>query len=131
MWPGTGYVVVDELGNPPHPDTFGKRWRKALADSGVPAVRLHDARHSCATLMHLDGVPIAVIAAWLGHSDAGFTLSVYGHSQDTALAAAAERWGAITSRTAGDTGPATRSHHTGTGGRACTGSGTLRHLFRD
>lgn len=96
-WPNTaGLVVVDETGNPPHPDSFGKRWRKALADAGLPVVRLHDARHSCATLMHLDGVPIAVIAAWLGHSDAGFALATYGHSQDHALTAAAERLGVIT-----------------------------------
>ena len=49
----------------------------------------NDARHSCATLMHLRGVPIAVIAAWLGHASAAFTMSVYAHSQDDALKAAA------------------------------------------
>jgi integrase len=49
----------------------------------------HDARHSCATLMQLRGVPIAVIAAWLGHSNAAFTMSVYAQSQDDALQAAA------------------------------------------
>ena len=35
-----------------------------LAAAGVSPVRLHDARHTCATLMHLEGVPIAVIAAY-------------------------------------------------------------------
>jgi integrase len=49
--------------------------------AGIERVRLHDARHSCATLMHLHQVPIAVIAAWLGHASAAFTLSVYAHSQ--------------------------------------------------
>lgn len=101
-WPGIGLVVVDEVGRAPHPDSFGKRWRKALTDAGLPSVRLHDARHSCATLMHLDGVPIAVIAAWLGHSDPGFTLATYGHSQDRALTAAAERLCVITGGAAGD-----------------------------
>lgn len=43
----------------------------------ITRVRLHDARHSCATLMHLRGVPIAVIAAWLGHANAAFTLPTY------------------------------------------------------
>jgi integrase len=56
---------------------------------GVNRVRLHDARDSCATFMHLRQVPIAVIAAWLGHASAAFTLSVYAHSQDDALKAAA------------------------------------------
>ena len=35
--------------------------------------------------MHLRRVPIAVIAAWLGHSSAAFTMWVYAHSQDDAL----------------------------------------------
>jgi integrase len=56
-----------------------------LDELGIERVRLHDARRSCATLMHLRGAPIAVIAAWLGHASAAFTLSVYAHSQDDAL----------------------------------------------
>jgi len=35
-------------------------------------------------------VPVAVIAAWLGHADAAFTMRTYVHSQDDALVAAAE-----------------------------------------
>lgn len=99
-WPATGFVVVDDLGVPPHPDAFGKVWRRELANAGLPVVRLHDARHSCATLMHQDGVPLADIAAWLGHVDAGFTLATYGHSTRSSLAAAAARLGAITSASA-------------------------------
>jgi integrase len=36
--------------------------------------------------MHLRGVPTAVISKWLGHATASFTMSVYVHSQDDALA---------------------------------------------
>jgi integrase len=43
--------------------------------------------------MHLRRVPIAVIAAWLGHASAAFTMSVYAHSQDDALKAAASSFG--------------------------------------
>jgi hypothetical protein len=35
-----------------------------------PVIRLHDARHTCGTLMHLRGVPTAVISKWLGHATA-------------------------------------------------------------
>jgi integrase len=35
--------------------------------------------------MHLRGMPIAVIAAWLGHASAAFTTAVYTHSQADAL----------------------------------------------
>ena len=62
---------------------------------GIEQARLHDARRSCATLMHLRHVPIAVIAAWLGHARAAFTLLVYAHSQDDALKAAARSFGRV------------------------------------
>ena len=38
--------------------------------------------------MHLYGVPVAVIAAWIGHKDASLTMQLYAHSQDDALKAA-------------------------------------------
>lgn len=40
--------------------------------------------------MHLQGVPIAVIAAWLGHVDRAFTMRTYMHSQNAELFAAAK-----------------------------------------
>lgn len=95
-WQDSGLVVVDEFGSPPHPDTLTKAWKSALSDAGLPHVRLHDARHSCATLMHLRGVPVVVIAAWLGHQDAGFTLRTYAHSTNDALADAAAVLNSIT-----------------------------------
>lgn len=96
-WIDSGYVVVDEFGVAPYPDTLTAAWRKALAGAGLPHVRLHDARHSCATLMHLNGVPTVVIAAWLGHQDPGFTLRTYAHANHDALADAAAMIGSITS----------------------------------
>jgi integrase len=94
-WPDTGLVVVDALGAAPHPDTLTHAWSDALAAAKLPHVRLHDARHSCATLMHFKGVPAVVIAAWLGHTDARSTLSVYAHSTNTALADAATAFQAV------------------------------------
>lgn len=103
---GAGYgfgenVASDETGQPYHPDTLTSRWGRMLGELGIERVRLHDARHSCATLMHLRQVPIAVIAAWLGHASAAFTMSVYAHSQDDALKAAASSFGRVV--TFGDT----------------------------
>lgn len=86
--PGT-HVVCDEAGNPYHPDTISTYWRTICKSAKVSAIRLHDARHTCGTLMHLQGVPIAVISAWLGHADSAFTMRTYMHSQDDALKAAA------------------------------------------
>jgi integrase len=39
-------------------------------------------------LVHLQGVPVVVIAAWIGHKDANLTLQLYAHSQSDALKAA-------------------------------------------
>ncbi|WP_422605867.1 tyrosine-type recombinase/integrase [Mycobacterium sp.] len=72
-----------------------------LDELGIEQVRLHDARHSCATLMHARAVPIATTAAWLGHASAAFTMAVYAHSQDDALKAAASSFARVV--TTGDT----------------------------
>ncbi|MBB3038991.1 tyrosine-type recombinase/integrase [Hoyosella altamirensis] len=102
---GSGeYVASDQLGQPLHPDAITSRWEKLLKVLGIPAVRLHDARHSCATLMHLRGVPIAVIAAWLGHASAAFTMATYAHSQDDALKAAASSFGRVVTTRDTETG---------------------------
>lgn len=90
-----GYVVCNEVGEPYHPDTLTKMWTKSIADLDVPRVRLHDARHTCGTLLHLQGVPIAVISAWLGHADNAFTMRTYVHSQPDALMAAAQTLGSV------------------------------------
>ena len=87
----SGYVVADEAGRPLSPHALTSRWSRMLVAADVPPVRLHDARHTCGTLMHLEGVPIAVIAAWLGHASSAFTMSTYVHSQEPALADAARR----------------------------------------
>lgn len=92
-----GYVLADEAGDPIHPETVGFRWRKLLEVADVRRIRLHDARHTCGTLMHLRGVPVAVIAAWLGHKDASFTMRTYVHSQDDALRSAASALALVTS----------------------------------
>lgn len=89
-WTDSGYVVVDQSGQPLSPGAVSSRWVHAVERAKVPTIRLHDARHTCATLMHLRGVPIAVIAAWLGHASAAFTLSRYAHSQDPAMVDAAK-----------------------------------------
>jgi integrase len=82
------HVVVDELGDPVHPETFSDQFEVRVRKTKLPKIRLHDCRHTCGTLMHLRGVPTAVISAWLGHASASFTMATYVHSQDEALRAA-------------------------------------------
>lgn len=86
------YVLTQEKtpGRPFHPRTLDRRWEQALKSAGVPHVRLHDARHTAATHLHAEGVPLADVAAWLGHANAAVTARVYSHSTKRGLAAASK-----------------------------------------
>ena len=81
---------------------FGADYRRASARASDGRTdercRLHDARHTYGTLLHLQGVPIAVISAWLGHSDNAFTMRTYVHSQNHALLGAADTLQALVRR---------------------------------
>ena len=50
-----------------------------LKQAGLPHMRLHDLRHSAATILLAMGVPIKVVQELLGHSSITITLNVYGH----------------------------------------------------
>ena len=82
------YIVSNEVGEPYSPAVLSRYWRDTVKAAGVRHIKLHAARHTCATLMHLSGVPVAVIAAWIGHKDASLTMRLYTHSQNEALKAA-------------------------------------------
>jgi len=79
-WEGvTGHVFVDELGAPYYPDTFSERFEQLVHASGLPRIRLHDTRHTAASLMLAAGVPVKVVSEMLGHSSPTITLSIYAH----------------------------------------------------
>jgi integrase len=56
-----------------------KRFRKLLRAVGLPEIRLHDLRHTYATLLIEAGVPVKVVSELLGHSSIEITLRIYGH----------------------------------------------------
>jgi integrase len=89
------YVAVNEAGEPYTPGALTNMWHRLTTSAGVRPIRLHDARHSCGTALHLRGVPMAVIAKWLGHADASITARIYAHSQDDALRAASATLGQV------------------------------------
>jgi integrase len=91
----SGCVPCTEAGNPYTPGALTHLWRKIAKTAGVRPIRLHDARHSCGTALHLRGVLLAVIAKRLGHANPAITARIYAHSQDEAFAAAAASLGAV------------------------------------
>ena len=76
----TGYVFVQENGQPYHPDLVTQAFQKAVRDSGLPRIRLHDLRHTYATLALQAGVHPKVVQERLGHADIIITLNVYSHA---------------------------------------------------
>jgi len=56
-----------------------KRCRKALGADALPAIRLHDLRHTHATVLLLAGVPVHVVSQRLGHASPVVTMTTYAH----------------------------------------------------
>jgi len=72
-----GLVFTDSVGRPLRPEGVSAAFQRARAAAGLPQVRFHDLRHSAATLMLAEGVPLAVISEWLGHSGIAITAASY------------------------------------------------------
>jgi integrase len=73
-----GLVFTDAIGRPLQPRTVGKTWRTTADRLGLD-VRLHDLRHTAASLMLGAGVPLKVVSEALGHSSIAITADVYAH----------------------------------------------------
>lgn len=86
----SGYVAVDELGVPWHPERYTDEFKRLCAAAGVPVIRLHDVRHTANSLLAAAGVPDHIRAAWCGHTVA-VNVSTYTHArpEDLAVAGAA------------------------------------------
>jgi integrase len=78
-WSETGYVFATRNGRPVEPRNVYRSFTRVAADAGLRVVRLHDARHGCATLLTAAGVAPRVIMEILGHSQISITMDVYTH----------------------------------------------------
>lgn len=73
-------VFCNDDGSPWKPDSIGTLYRAIVRRSGVGHVRLHDIRHSMASILIAAGVPIATVSKLLGHGDVDVTLRIYTHA---------------------------------------------------
>ncbi len=74
-----GYVFVDEMGERMKANYLTSAFPRFLANHGLKRMRFHDLRHSCASLLLANGVPLKQIQEWLGHSDFATTANIYAH----------------------------------------------------
>lgn len=94
-WPTSHRVFTLEDGTALHPDRITDAFRRHVRAAGVPAIRLHDVRHTAASLMIAGGTPVKVVSERLGHSDVGFTMRVYQHVMPGMQQEAADSFAAL------------------------------------
>ena len=92
-------VFTTRVGGPVHPSIVTREFAHAVQVLPVPRIRLHDLRHTHATLLLEAGVPVKVVSERLGHASIQLTLDTYAHVLPSMDSDAAERfaehvWGA-------------------------------------
>ena len=85
-----GYVFVDEMGDRIKPNWLTVTFPDFVEKHGLPRMRFHDLRHSCASLLLVNGVPLKRIQEWLGRSDFSTTANIYAHLDYTSKLSSAQ-----------------------------------------
>jgi len=78
-WEDSGYVFTKRDGSPLNPRTLSQAFVWLVENSDLPRIRLHDLRHTHASIAVKAGVPIGVVSERLGHASPEFTLHRYSH----------------------------------------------------
>ena len=73
------YVFVNDMGNLMLPDYVSHHFSDLLKKNNLKYIRFHDLRHSCASLLVANKVPMKYIQEWLGHSSYNVTADTYSH----------------------------------------------------
>jgi integrase len=74
-----GWVFCQPDGKPLHPTRFQRVFHRRTAAAGVPRIRLHDLRHTWATLALRAGVNPKIVQERIGHASVAITLDLYTH----------------------------------------------------
>jgi integrase len=80
--PWGALVFTSDTGGPIFIGGLLKHFKSALKAAGLPQIRFHDLRHTAATLMLADGVPLVTVSKVLGHSSPSITAAIYAHALD-------------------------------------------------
>ncbi|MGH9890829.1 MAG: tyrosine-type recombinase/integrase [bacterium] len=86
-----GLVFCEADGSPLNPAGVSKRFRRMSAESALPTIRLHDLRHTHATLALMAGIHPKVVSERLGHATIAVTLDTYSHAVPALQSEAATR----------------------------------------
>jgi integrase len=75
----SGLVFTEADGQPVHPGHFSKVFNARVKAAGLTRIRLHDLRHTWATLALQAGIPLKVVSEILGHANIAVTADLYSH----------------------------------------------------
>lgn len=73
------YICVNEMGERFKLNYLSNGFKPILRDNSLREIRFHDLRHSCASLLLANRIPMKMIQEWLGHSDFATTANLYAH----------------------------------------------------
>ncbi len=96
-------IFTGDDGTPIHPETLSGWFRKFRDRNGFPGIHIHSLRHTYASLMIADEIPLVVVSRRLGHAQVSTTANIYAHviaSADEKAAQVAEKFADIITPTA-------------------------------
>ena len=86
-----GLVFCAGTGEPVRPALVSRRFERTVADLGLPMIRLHDLRHTSASLGLAAGESLVEVSRRLGHSSVAVTGDIYSHLDPSLTRASADR----------------------------------------
>jgi integrase len=81
-YPDHDYLMAGPEGRPLHPDTITARFNRLVDQAGAPRIRLHDVRHTYATIALDRGISDKIIGDRLGHANPTVTKVIYAHRSE-------------------------------------------------
>ena len=91
-------IFTNPAGGALHPETISQLFARIMRRSGLPPIRFHDLRHTHASLLVANGVPIKVVSERLGHAHPSFTIHTYQHLLPGMSATAARQFAELIAR---------------------------------
>ena len=96
-WQDSGYIFTSWDGAPLHPDTISAWFRKLVKKYDLPNVSVHSLRHTAATMLLMNGLPMKAVASRLGHVNEIMLGATYSHALKSADVKAAKIMGNVMS----------------------------------
>lgn len=94
-WKEYTLVFPSQIGTPLHHTSLHRHFKTAIRRLGMPDIRFHDLRHTAASLMLANGVPLADVSEILGHSNPAITARLYLHGSEEGKVKAIETMGRL------------------------------------